>query len=167
MNRTVLASWSRRLTPYGADVVRALERNGFQKTRHNFHVDAHDALRIKIACNLKFGDFADTDSVEAHFGIEEGISQIFQIRQTVDAEVVRSEPIRLLEVNVNTIPSGIMPIGFAPALTIGVPFPSVILEVTPEEFTRITANQLPLPAGWAIGEEIQRPATTVPIACNS
>lgn len=99
---------------------------------------------------------------EAHFEIEDGISQIFRITQQVDVEVTPSEPIKLLEVNANTVPSGIMPIGFGPALAIGVPYPSVILEVTPEEFNSINAHQLLLPPGWEIGPEIQRPLTRVP-----
>ena len=112
-------------------------------------------------------DEAAKKLAEAHFEIEEGISHIFRIRQSVEAEVVPSEPIRLLEVNANTIPSGIMPIGFGPSLTIGVPYPSVILEVTPEEFDRITTHELSLPSGWELGPEIQKPVTTVPNGRNS
>ncbi len=94
---------------------------------------------------------------QRHYEIEEGITQIFQIRQRVDLEVTRSEPVTLLEVNANTIPSGIMPIQFGPNLSSGFKFPSVILEVTPGEFEKIRSHELALPEGWEIGAEIPRP----------
>ena len=106
-------------------------------------------------------DEAARKLAEAHFEIEEGISQIFRIRQSAGVATLPSEPIRLLEVNANTVPSGIMPIGFGPALSIGVPYSSVILEVTPEEFDRINAHELSLPPGWEIGPEILKPVATV------
>lgn len=63
----------------------------------------------------------------------------------------------LLEVNENTIPSGIYPIQFGPAPTSGIHFPSVIVEVTPAEFRKIMADELRLPGGWEIGDHIPRP----------
>ena len=93
---------------------------------------------------------------QRHYEIEEGITQIFQIRQRVDLEVTRSEPVTLLEVNANTIPSGIMPIQFGPNLSSGFKYPTVIVEVTPEEYEQITVGDLPLPTGWEIGAEIPR-----------
>ena len=67
--------------------------------------------------------------------------------------------LRLLEVNTNTVPSGIMPIHFGPNLNSGFRFPSVILEVTPSEYENIKTGNLSLPEGWEIGSEIPRPTT--------
>ena len=65
-------------------------------------------------------------------------------------------PIKLLEVNADTAPSGVMPLHFGPAPAGGIPYPSVIVEVTPDEFERIRAHELKLPDGWTIGEEYPR-----------
>ena len=93
---------------------------------------------------------------QRHYQIEEGITQIFHIKQHVDMEVAQAEPVALLEVNANTIPSGIMPIQFGPNLSSGFKYPTVIVEVTPEEYEQITVGDLPLPTGWEIGAEIPR-----------
>jgi hypothetical protein len=63
-----------------------------------------------------------------------------------------------LEVNADTVPTGVVPLHFGPAPASGIPYPSVIVEVTPGEFDRIRARELPLPAGWEVGEELPRPA---------
>ena len=49
--------------------------------------------------------------------------------------------------------SGIMPLYFGPVPSSGIPYPSVIVEVTPDEFERIKVKELELPNGWAIAEE--------------
>jgi hypothetical protein len=85
---------------------------------------------------------ADKDEVarrlaEMHYRTEAGITQIFRITQKVEVEITPAEPIKLLEVNKHTIASGILPLGFDPAPANGIPFPSVIVEVTPAEFEKI------------------------------
>ena len=93
-----------------------------------------------------------------HYEIEEGITHIFRINQKVDVEVVRGPAITLLEVNSNTIPSGtIVPIHFGPNPLAGVKYPSTIVEVTPDEFAKISNHELELPNGWTIGEPYPRP----------
>jgi|SRR3954470_17377542 len=93
-----------------------------------------------------------------HYQIEDGITHIFRLTDKVEVEVRPAEPIKLLEVNAATVPSGVMPLHFGPAPASGVPFPSVIVEVTPAEFEKIRRQELKLPQGWVIGEEIPRPA---------
>ena len=51
-----------------------------------------------------------------------------------------------------------MPIQFGPAFASGIAFPSIIVEVTPEEFDRLQTGELSLPEGWSIDEELPRPA---------
>src|SRR5689334_2497087 len=64
---------------------------------------------------------------EAHYVIEPGITQIFRIQAGAEAETRPDEPIKLLEVNENTIPTGIMPLTFASAPAQGFPFSSIIV----------------------------------------
>ena len=80
------------------------------------------------------------------------MTQIFRIMGSAEAEVLPNEPIKLLEVNENTIPVGIMPLGFGPAPTYGIHYPSVIVEVTPDEYERIQSKELALPHGWTVSD---------------
>jgi hypothetical protein len=100
-----------------------------------------------------------------HYAVEIGLKDIFVLRDTAVATIVRGgetaagndETIKLLEVNENTVPSGVVPIEFGPAPASGIHFSSVIVEVTPEEFQRIRNQELPLPNGWEIGEHVEKP----------
>ncbi len=92
-----------------------------------------------------------------HFEVEAGLTTVFRITDKAENEINRAEPIKLLEVNENTAPSGIMPLHFGPALASGIPFSTVIIEVTPDEFQKIQAHELKLPEGWEIGEELPKP----------
>jgi hypothetical protein len=93
---------------------------------------------------------------QRHYEIESGVTQIYRLNDRVDVEGSPTEPIKLLEVNENTVPSGIVPIQFGPNPAIGIHYPSVIVEVTPEEFQRIQTEDLPLPGGWRLGNPIPR-----------
>jgi hypothetical protein len=93
---------------------------------------------------------------QKHYQIEAGMTSIFRLSGSAEVEVNVYEPIKLLEVNENTIPSGIMPIQFGPAPASGVHFDSIILEVTPDEFQKIHRGELILPNGWTIGEQIPK-----------
>jgi hypothetical protein len=88
---------------------------------------------------------------DAHREIEPGISRIFRVIS--DKEQDADEPIKLLEVNPDTSPSGIVPIAFG-ADPPRVPFPSMVIEVTEGEFEKIRAKSLPLPEGWRLGEPL-------------
>jgi len=92
-----------------------------------------------------------------HYEIETGLTQVFRITGSADVEFRPTEPIKLLEVNENTVPSGVLPIQFGPSPASGLSYPSIIVEVTPDEFERIQAHQLELPHGWTVGELIPRP----------
>jgi hypothetical protein len=101
---------------------------------------------------------ADKDEVakklaQTHYDIEPGITRIFKLRDKPEFEGLSSSPIKLLEVNEDTAPSGIMPLYFGPVPSSGIPYSSVIVEVTPDEFERIEAQELKLPDGWTIDEE--------------
>lgn len=88
---------------------------------------------------------------DAHRSFDPAIIRI--VRLIDDAEQDASEPIKLLQVNPDTSPSGIVPIAFG-ADPPRVPFPSVVIEVTQGEFEKISSGSLPLPEGWHLGETI-------------
>jgi hypothetical protein len=92
-----------------------------------------------------------------HYQVEAGVTLIFRVTATAEVEVRPTEPIKLLEVNENTVPSGIMPLQFGPSPASGLHYPSVILEVTPDEFQQIQDQELMLPHGWRVGDPIPRP----------
>ncbi len=94
---------------------------------------------------------------ETHYLLEGGIRHIFRIRADA-AEEAAAEPIKLLEVNADTVPAGIYPVYFRPRAEQGIPYPSVVVDVTPDEFDRLRASELVLPDGWHVGEVIPRPA---------
>lgn len=87
----------------------------------------------------------------AHREIEPTISLI--IRLVSEREEDASEPVKLLEVNAATSPSGICPIAFT-AHPPDVPHPSVVVEVTEEEYDRILSGDLGLPDGWELGDTL-------------
>ncbi|MBI3469640.1 MAG: hypothetical protein HY000_42110 [Planctomycetes bacterium] len=95
-----------------------------------------------------------------HYAVETGITRIFRLNSPAEVESKPTEPIRLLEVSTTTPSTGIMPLGFRLAPSNGVAFPSVIIEVSPEEFERIKSHDLRLPDGWTIGDELPRMLST-------
>jgi hypothetical protein len=91
-----------------------------------------------------------------HYQLEPDITRIFTIRDTSESRAGVGSAIRLLEVNAAAVPAGILPLHFSPAPASGIPYPSIIIEITPEEFERLKAHELELPNGWQIGEELPR-----------
>jgi hypothetical protein len=91
-----------------------------------------------------------------HFKVEEGMVQIFRLLAPDEAA---SETVKLLEVNRDTIPTGILPLRFNAVPARGIPLPSVIIEITPEELDKVRTHELALPEDWEIGEEILRDAS--------
>ncbi len=93
---------------------------------------------------------------QKHYEIEDGITQIIRVTQSPEVEKSPTSPIILLESNSNTVPSGVTPIHFGADPASGIHFPTVIVEVTPEEFQRIQTNELKLPPGWELAGPIPR-----------
>ena len=102
-------------------------------------------------------DAEATSLAQKHYQIETGMTGIFRLSGSAEAEAKPNEPIKLLEVNQKTIASGIMPIQFGPSPASGIHFSSVILEITPDEYQQLERNELVLPNGWRIGERIPNP----------
>jgi phage FluMu protein Com len=92
-----------------------------------------------------------------HYEVEPGLTRIIRYSGAPEVEVSRWEPIKLVTVNTATSGSGVMPLNFGPIPGSGILFPSVIVEVTPDEFRRIEAKELRLPQGWQDGEDLPKP----------
>jgi len=89
--------------------------------------------------------------VEAHLRSDPSINRVVRVIGGEESAV--HEPIKLLEVNPDTSPSGIVPIAFGPNPPL-TPYSTVIIEVTEEEFESIRAGDLTLPEGWSLGETL-------------
>lgn len=94
-----------------------------------------------------------------HYEFEPDMQEIFRLRGP-DERNGAEEPIKLLEINSATIPSGILPLGFGADPHGDVPYPMIIIEITPEEFEAVKSGRLPLPEGWVLDEPIPRPAAS-------
>lgn len=99
------------------------------------------------------------DLAQRHYEVELGLTDIIRFTDHVNVELSSTEPIKLLEVNENTVEAGIMPVYFGPAPESGIHYPSVIVEVTPKEYQKIQSQELSLPEGWRFPVPIPRTAT--------
>jgi hypothetical protein len=96
---------------------------------------------------------------EAHFHIESGMHKIVRLIASDDSvEDASSEPIKLLEVNADTVEVGIAPVYFSSDAAHGVHSPSVIVEISVAEFERLQRGELVLPGGWKMAKEFERPS---------
>ncbi|HVC93104.1 MAG TPA: hypothetical protein VND64_05405 [Pirellulales bacterium] len=89
-----------------------------------------------------------------HYEIEEGLREVYRLHAASGAEAELDEPIKLLEVNENTISAGIMPLGFAADPASGFDYPCAIVEITPDEFEQLKRGEIQLPHGWTVGEPL-------------
>jgi hypothetical protein len=93
---------------------------------------------------------------ELHYAIEPGMVTVFRLEGPGETD---RDPIKLLEVNRDTVTAGIMPLGFPPRPARGEPYGTIIVEVTPAEFDQLRSGTLRLPHDWQMVEEIAPPAT--------
>ncbi len=93
------------------------------------------------------------DLAKSHLETEPEITAIYWLLS--DREDDPDEPLKLLEVNPNTIERGIEPIRFGPDASGGVPFPVVVVDVSPGEFAQVRAGDLKLPNGWSLGPQLE------------
>jgi hypothetical protein len=85
--------------------------------------------------------------IAAHFRVEPALLRIYRIRS--DREDDPGEPIKLLEINANTVSTGsVEPFAFAP--TKDFPSPTIIAEITPEELKQLEEGKIELPRGWSL-----------------
>lgn len=60
------------------------------------------------------------------------------------------EPVKLLEVNDATVPVGIRPVYFGSDPQNEIFFPTVVVEITSDEFQALKSGELQLPDGWRV-----------------
>ena len=90
----------------------------------------------------------------AHYEVDPGLRAVYRL-EGPDPNDLR---IKLLEVNEQTVPTGIVPVGFPAHPASGLHYPSIVIEVTPQEYEAIRHRQLDLPAGWEVRDAYARPA---------
>lgn len=88
---------------------------------------------------------------KAHQEMEPSISRIFRLMAKREDD--EREPLKLLEVNPATSPSGVVPIAFG-ASPPEMPYPLVIVEVTEAEYQAILSDTLELPEGWYLDTQL-------------
>ena len=96
----------------------------------------------------KTKDMVARELAQSYAEAEEAVSKV--IRVVSDREDDESEPIKLLEINADTPAAGVVPVIFGSSDD--VPYPSIVVEVTPEEFRKIEGGELDLPEGWKLGQ---------------
>lgn len=102
-------------------------------------------------------DVAARRLIEWHFTVEPELREVYRI--LMENEGSQEEPIRLLEVNAATVPTGnVVPFAFSP--TQEIPFRTVIAEITPEELDWLRSHPETLPEGWSLSraERFVRPS---------
>lgn len=85
---------------------------------------------------------------KSHAEAEDAVSKVIRVRSAREED--DNEPIKLLEVNLDTPSAGVVPVTFGRSTD--VPYASVVVEVTPEEFRRIENGELELPSEWELAE---------------
>lgn len=146
-SRSVYGHWSvppMRMYPSGPNKLNILE----------VALDSGDEARFQEfgprVAKIKYAQKEESirELAKKHYQLEDGLTRIIRFSGSPSIQEQAAEPIKLLEVNQNTPASGVMPLGFGPAPASGIHFPSVIIEVTPDEFEKIQKKELKLPQGW-------------------
>jgi hypothetical protein len=89
----------------------------------------------------------------AHYAVEPGLRAVYRLEGPDSTD----SRIKLLEVNEQTVPSGIVPVGFAAHPASGLHYPSVVIEITPQEYEALEQGRLTLPHGWEVKDSYERP----------
>jgi hypothetical protein len=116
----------------------------FARGRRGIHVATANLVNMAPTKDEVAEDLADT-----HFRVEPDLQRV--IRILADDEDSPEEPIKLLEVNAATVPTGSVA-RFAFGASATVPFPIVIAEITPEEYEQLQRHELAMPPGWSLSK---------------
>jgi hypothetical protein len=90
---------------------------------------------------------------EGHFRVDPNLVRVHLI-EPID-QTDPDDPIRLLEVVKGTFERGIEPVGFTADPAHGVEYPSIIVEISPEEYKTVSQGKLHFAnREWTIGAEL-------------
>ncbi len=98
---------------------------------------------------------AAQDLAEAHYSMYRSVQQIYRL--VSDQEDAPQEPLKLLEVNADTLPAGIVPVSLGPIPSQGIVYPVVVVEITPQGFEQLKLGVLTLPHDWRRDGALPRP----------
>lgn len=90
---------------------------------------------------------------KAHSEVEPNLKHAYLIESGNEQDP--NEPIKLLEVVEGTIERGIEPIAFTPDPGRGIPYASLIVEISPVEYEALREGKLDLGIrGWSLGMDL-------------
>jgi hypothetical protein len=90
-----------------------------------------------------------------HFKVEPALKKVFLVEPLKEDDP--REPIKLLEIVHGAVERGIEPIAFPSNVGTGVPFPSMIIELSPREFKELKLKNFHFGiSGWKLGAELSR-----------
>ena len=90
---------------------------------------------------------------KGHFRVEPNLKHIHLIEPMDEQDP--NDPIRLLEVVEGTLAIGIEPIGFTADPAHGIDYPSMIVEISPEEYKSVRTGTIRFAdSDWTIGREL-------------
>jgi hypothetical protein len=123
---------------------------------------------------LKKSLFAKTIA-EDHYKVDSSVTEIYRIVGPAEDDI--GDPIKLLEVDADTVPTGIVPLYVGrfdwnwsdngesfrldhadDARDAELPIPIVVVEVSPDELEQVKRGELTLQDGWSLGPKFERPA---------
>ncbi|WP_419806494.1 hypothetical protein [Terriglobus sp.] len=90
--------------------------------------------------------------VRLHKEIEPNLERAFLLTSAEDD--LEHEPIKLLEVVEGAVEAGVMPIYVRPDAKNGIPFASVIVELSPAEYETFCNTPVIPGENWSVGQEL-------------
>jgi hypothetical protein len=122
------------------------------------HVSENGQMQEALSPRKPSKEAVAEELARAHYDVDRDLEVVIRLLAPDEGEADDSEPIKLLEVNQATVPAGIQPVYFGSHPASGMVYPSVVVEITPDEFNETTLDELEKRFGWRRGPEIYRRA---------
>jgi hypothetical protein len=110
---------------------------------------------VKVATREVTKEQERKKEADFSYAVDPQTTDVFTVLGDPSNEALPSEPIKLLVVRPNA--SLVRPLELDPPPNSGIPFSTVIIEVTPDQLAQIQSNKVPLPNGWTLGARLPRP----------
>ncbi len=111
--------------------------------------------------DVKTPDQMAEELAEAHYSGGMEVDEIYRLDSDVESD---DKTVRLLEITPDTVPAGIAPVVLGTHSASGMIYPSVVVTVTPEEFTDELRERLRREYGWTVGRKYQKPTRSKRVA---